>query len=154
MGQWILFCMHFPLGRSPKDPRAVSATQSGSGSSTEKKYFYFFKARLGSHTSPKPVLSSAGAKLYSQTRAAIWVEPSKWKSLKISWTIPWKFRKILRRPKKSPHLTTKRPSLNSLITLLKKCVTLESWLIRTARVEKLLLKYIHNSQFTISEKYS
>ena len=56
--------------------------------------------------------------------------------------------------KKSPHLTTKRPSLNSLITLLKKCVTLESWLIRTARVEKLLLKYIHNSQFTISEKYS
>ena len=44
--------------------------------------------------------------------------------------------------KKSPHLTTKRPSLNSLITLLKKCVTLESWLIRTARVEKLLLKYI------------
>ena len=46
VGQWILSCMHFPLGRWPKDPRAVSATQSGSGSSTEKKYFYFLKARL------------------------------------------------------------------------------------------------------------
>ena len=92
------------LAGHPKIPGPYQATQSGSGSSTEKKYFYFLKARVGSHTSPKPVLSSAGAKVYSQTRAAIWVEPSEWKSLKISWTIPWKFRKILRRPKKKPSL--------------------------------------------------